>query len=152
MNPEAQSFYPNKLNINSQSYIPLSIKENAAKNIQKNVRGNATRRNLTQKKQAASKIQSRIRGNRSRKGKSQDWGLPYPQSMRNLDFDPLLQRRIFEESMYGMREGLEPIREDIEYQTRQVKDTQRILDEIDREEYDPNSRYNIAKEADENKR
>ena len=129
MEPDASQFIPgfdrghgttNRMSVNSPSFIPGTgrIRESAAKDIQRNVRGSRSRRNLTQKKQAASKIQSRVRGNRSRTDKRR--GLRYPQ-YDNFDFRDF-QKRIFEESMYGLRDGLYPIKEDIEYQTNRLKD------------------------------
>jgi hypothetical protein len=152
MDVNAPSFIPNSMNINAPSFIPQSNKNKAAKTLQKRFRGNRERNNLTQKKQAASKIQSRLRGNRSRTGKSQKWGLPYPESRRDLNFDPELQKRIFEESMYGLNRGLEPIREDIELQSRNIKQLEKDLKEIEREEADYSSRFNLGKRADETKK
>jgi len=142
----------NVMNINAPSFIPQSNKNKAAKTLQKMYRGNTSRRNLSQKKQAASKIQSRLRGNRSRTGKSKKWGLPYPESRRDLNFDPELQKRIFEESMYGLNRGLEPIREDIELQSRNIKQLEKELEEIERDEENPDSRFNLGKRADETKK
>jgi len=140
------------MDINSQSFFPQSNRNSAAKTMQKLYRGNNTRKKMTQKKQAASKIQSRLRGNWSRTGKSQQWGLPYPQSRRDLPFEPQLQKRIFEESMYGLREGLEPIKEDIDYQTNKLKNFEQKLENIREEESNPNSKYNIGRDADETKK
>jgi len=161
MNPNAPSFVPgfdmdhrtpHRMSVNTPSFIPGSIRERAAKDIQRSVRGSRARRNLTQKKQAASKIQSRVRGNRSRTGKSKQWGLPYPQSRRDLDFEPQLQKRIFEESMYGLREGLEPIREDIELHSRNIEQLEKELEKIERDEANPDSRFNLGKRTDETKK
>jgi len=161
MNPNAPSFVPgfdmdhrtpHRMSVNTPSFIPGSIRERAAKDIQRSVRGSRARRNLTQKKKAASKIQSRVRGNRSRTGKSKQWGLPYPQSRRDLDFEPQLQKRVFEESMYGLREGLEPIREEIELHSRNIKQLEKDLENIEREEADSGSRYNLGKRTDETKK
>jgi hypothetical protein len=161
MNPNAPSFVPgfdmdhrtpHRMSVNTPSFIPGSIREKAANEIQRSVRGSRARRNLTQKKQAASKIQSRVRGNRSRTGKSKQWGLPYPQSRRDLDFEPQLQKRIFEESMYGLREGLEPIREDIELHSRNIEQLEKELEKIERDEANPDSRFNLGKRTDETKK
>ena len=143
---------PTKLNPSVTSFDPQSNRNSAAKTMQKLYRGNNTRKKMTQKKQAASKIQSRLRGNWSRTGKSQQWGLPYPQSRRNSPFEPQLQKRIFEESMYGLREGLEPIKEDIDYQTNKLKNFEQKLENIREEESNPNSKYNIGRDADETKK
>ena len=74
--------------------------------IQKTFRGNTARKNLTRKKQAVTKIQSRLRGNRSRTGKSERWGLPFPKSRRDVDFDPFLKSRVYNERLSGRREGI----------------------------------------------
>jgi hypothetical protein len=157
LDPGAMSFIPLRQDTHiymnqDKPFIPGMSKSSATKTMQKIYRGNKIRRDLTQKKQSASKIQSRLRGNRSRTGKSQQWGLPYPQSKRDLDFDPLLQKRIFEESMYGLREGLEPIKEDIDYQTNKLRDFEQILENIREEESNPNSKYNIGRDAHETKK
>jgi len=154
LNPSVMSFNPlNRItptmDINSQSFFPQSNRNSAAKTMQKLYRGNNTRKKMTQKKQAASKIQSRLRGNRSRTGKSQQWGLPYPQYD---NFDTNLQKRIFEESMYGLREGLYPIKEDIEYQTNRLKDNDKLLEKIQKEEDNPYSKYNIGMKVDGSKK
>ena len=152
MDINSQSFYPlNRItptmDINSQSFFPQSNRNSAAKTMQKLYRGNNTRKKMTQKKQAASKIQSRLRGNRSRTGKRRV--LPYPQYG---NFDTNLQKRIFEESMYGLREGLYPITEDIEYQTNRLKYNDKLLEKIQKEEDNPYSKYNIGMKVDGSKK
>ena len=159
MEPDASPFIPgfdrghgttNRMSVNSPSFIPGTgrIRESAAKDIQRNVRGSRARRNLTQKKQAASKIQSQVRGNMSRTDKRR--GLRYPQ-YDNFDFRDF-QKRIFEESMYGLRDGLYPIKEDIEYQTNRLKDNDKLLEKIQKEEDNPYSKYNIGMKVDGTKK
>ena len=146
LNPQAMSFVP------GQSFNPSLRRSSAAKTMQKTFRGHKSRRDLTRKKDAASRIQSRVRGYRSRTGKGEKWGLPYPQSRRDLDFDPKLQRRIFEESMYGRTRGLDPIREDIDLHDLRIKDYIDELSEIKKEVQDKKSMYNLGKLADEKKK
>ena len=146
LNPTAMSFTP------GQSFMPSPRRSSAARTMQKTYRGNRSRRNLTRKRDAASKIQSHVRGYRSRTGKGEKWGLPYPQSRRDLDFDPRLRRRIFEESMYGKTRGLYPIREDIDLHDLRIKDYIDELSEIKKEVQDKKSMYNLGKLADEKKK
>ena len=133
-----------RLNPNAMPFVPRS---SAARTMQRRFRGHRSRRDLTRKKDAASQIQRHMRGYRSRTGKGENWGLPYPLSRRDLDFDPELQRRIFEESMYGTTRGLEPIREEIELQDTRMKDYDDVLSRLDKEKEDMGSMYNLGKQA-----
>jgi len=146
LNSNAMAFIP------GQSFTPGLNRSSAVRTMQKTYRGNKSRRALTKKKQAASKIQSRLRGNRSRTGKSKQWGLPYPDSKRDLDFDPKLQRRIMGESIYGIRDGLQSVRDSIESRGVRVKGYEQKLSKIKEEKENEKGMYNLGRLADEEKK
>lgn len=145
LNPNAQSFV-SRMNINAPSFVPHSL-TNAAKNIQRTYRGNNARRNLTRKKQAATKIQSRLRGNRSRTGKSEKWGLPFPKSRRDLDVDPFLRRRVYNESLTGRREGVIGVEDEIDELERDNRYFQKLIDQTEKDSKNPKSTYSMGKKA-----
>jgi hypothetical protein len=133
LNPNAQSFIP-KMNVN-------------APNFSMNSYTNTARKNLTRKKQAATKIQSRFRGNRSRTGKSKRWGLPFSKLKRDENFDPLLQKRVFNESLTGRRDGILGVEDDIDELERDNKYLQTLIDYNLKEFKNPKSIYSIGKKA-----
>ena len=143
MRADAPSFIP-KMNRNAPSFIPSDV---AASNIQRRFRGNRTR-NLTKKKDRAAKaIQSRFRGNRSRTGKSKQWGLPFPKSRRDELVDPYLTRRIMDESITNLRDGIYGIEDEIEDLERKFVSNRRNLDKINDQLNNPNSALSRGKQA-----
>ena len=145
LNPNAQSFAP-RMDINAPSFVPQSFR-NAARNIQRTFRGNTARKNLTRKKKAATKIQSRLRGNRSRTGKSERWGLPFPNSRRDIDVDPFLRRRVYNESLTGRREGILGVEDEIDELERDNRYFQKLIDQTEKDYQNPKSAYSMGKKA-----
>ena len=143
MRADVPSFNPG-LSIHSNSFIPRSV---AASNIQRIVRGNRERKLTKKKERAAKNIQSRFRGNRSRTGKSEKWGLPFPASRRDGNFDPILQKRIINESNTNIRDGIFGIDEEIQNLERRFVDNRIGIDRIDEQLEDPMSYLSLGRNA-----